>query len=176
MNLGYVVTFFGVILMLGIALPGLLLAWRLLLPTTVVRARQRLDLTPGRCLALGSITGLPILVVIAGLLALPGVFQLLGWIGLLFFFTLASLGAAGLVSLMSSRLPGGAVPDSPGALVRSAVALELAILFPFIGWFVLLPLLTLLTWGSALFALLGWQARPKLVPIASEVGHVAQSS
>ncbi|NJN93776.1 MAG: hypothetical protein HC875_06645 [Anaerolineales bacterium] len=40
---------FGTLLSLGIALPGLLLAWRLLLPNHVARARQRLERTPWQC-------------------------------------------------------------------------------------------------------------------------------
>ncbi|MCU0493903.1 MAG: hypothetical protein MUD01_20120 [Chloroflexaceae bacterium] len=176
MNLGYVFIFFGLLLILGIALPGLLLAWRLLLPTTVARAHQRLEQTPGRCLLFGLLLTLPALVVLGVLLALPGVFQLLGWLGLLLLFTAASVGAAGLADLMSSRFPsmaGGRV--GPGAMVRSAVALELAVIFPFIGWFVLLPLLTLATLGAATFALLGWGPRPRAIA-AVEVHHAVYPS
>ncbi len=44
---------FGTLLTLGIALPGMLLTWRLLLPKIVTRAEQRLEQTPWQCLFAG---------------------------------------------------------------------------------------------------------------------------
>jgi hypothetical protein len=44
--------------------------------------------------------------------------------------------------------------------VRGAVALELAAVFPLIGWFVFIPVTFIMALGAFLFALVGWMPRP----------------
>lgn len=163
MNLGAVFAFFGALLAIGLALPGLLLAWSLWLPDTVARASLRLRQTPGRCFGLGAawlgLSMIPILL----LLNLPsGVLQFLGWVGIFALLTLASLGAAGVATVMGERLRGqGVVRSAPLSLLGGALALELAAIFPVIGWFILTPLLATCALGATGFALLGWMPRPR---------------
>lgn len=177
MNLGVVFAIFGGLLFLGVALPGLLLSWALLLPATVERARLRLERTPWRCFGAGLAVGLGATLIVAMLLAGPGLVQLAGWVGLGLLLGAASLGTAGLTALMGYRLSRAPVPAlTPAALLRSAVALELAVIVPVIGWFVLLPLLTVISLGAATLAALRPAPRLRATPIATEVAHAVQPS
>jgi hypothetical protein len=168
MYMGDVFAIFGGMLAIGIALPGLLLAWSLLFPGTVEQAHARLERTPWRCFWIGLAGllagGLPL----AALVNIPaGPAKLVGWVGLFALLALASLGAAGLAALMGERLRGvGLIASAPGALLRGAVTLELAAVFPLIGWFVVIPITTVCALGAALFALLrrGPRAAPDAQP------------
>lgn len=173
MNMGWVFGIFGGLLALGIALPGLLLAWALLLPAAVERAEQRLAQYPGRCIALGVAILLLALPLFGVLFNLPGLAQLAGWLLLSFMLALASIGAAGLSALMGRRIgPPGDQRPGAGPLLRGALALELAAIFPLIGWFMVLPLASLATLGAASMALL----RRAPLPAPVEVAHGAQPS
>lgn len=174
MNLGVVFAFFGGLLALGVALPGLLLAWALLAPTVVERARLRLERTPWRCVVAGLALGLTGLALVLPLLAGPGPLQALGWAGLGLILLVASVGMAGLAALMGYRLGREPLPIlTPRRLVQSAVALELAMVVPLAGWFVLLPAVLLLGLGAATLALL--RPAPRSRPVA-EVAHGPQPS
>lgn len=155
MYMGDVFAIFGTLLAVGIALPGLLLAWSLLFPALVARSGARLAATPWRCLAAG-LAGLLLLlppgVLLLGQAAGPA--QLLGWAGIALLLTGASLGAAGLAGLMGARLHGAGAEWTPGNLLRGAIALELAAAFPLIGWFVVMPIGAICALGAALLALL----------------------
>ena len=156
MYMGDVFAIFGGMLAIGIALPGLLLAWSLILSGTVDRACARLERTPWRCFWLGLagllVSGLPLAV----LLNIPaGPVKFIGWVGLFVLLAVASVGAAGLAALMGERLRSvGLTASAPGALLRGAVALELAAVFPLVGWFVVIPIATICAFGAALLAFL----------------------
>jgi hypothetical protein len=161
MNMGDVFAVFGGMLALGIALPGLLLAWSLLFPATIERARLRLEGMPWRCFWLGLAVLLAAGLPLAILFRVPaGPVQLVGWVGSFILLALASAGAAGLAALMGERLRGvGLATSAPGALLRGAVALELAAIFPLIGWFIVIPLATICSLGAVVFALLRRSSR-----------------
>lgn len=172
MTIGDVLAVIGGLLLLGSAGVGLMLAWRLFLPGTVERAERRLDRDPWRCFGLGLAVlfgaGLPI-----GVLMIPGPTRWFGWIGLFLLLSLTSLGGAGLASVMGSRWRGQGPEGglSPlAATVRGAVTLELAVLFPLVGWFVVLPVTLLLGLGAATFGLLRWGPRPQAQPQAPVMG------
>jgi hypothetical protein len=172
MYMGDVFAIFGGLLAIGIALPGLLLAWSLILPATVERAHGRLEAAPWRCFWIGLAgllaSGLPV----AALFNIPaGPVQLIGWVGLFVLLALASIGAAGLAALMGQRLRSvGVNASAPGALLRGAIALELAAAFPLVGWFVVIPIATICVFGAALLALLrrGSQAASDPQPAISQ--------
>lgn len=154
MTMADVMALFGTLLALGIAFPGMLLAWHLLFPATIARAQERLEATPWRCLFFGGATALPLALLLLILLNLPPApLKLLGLFLTLSTLLLASLGAAGLAAKMGRPFGSGA-----SALLRGALALELAAIFPFLGWFLVIPLALLASWGAALFALLRWEA------------------
>jgi hypothetical protein len=155
---------FGTLLAVGIALPGMLLTWRLLLPKVVARAEQRLSHTPWTCFFGGGAFLIIYLIPVIIFLNLPlPVFKAVGVIALLGLALVASVGAAGLAGLMGQHLNGLGLKSSvAGATIRGAVAMELAAVFPLIGWFTIIPIMFIITLGAALFALTGWQ--PKAVP------------
>lgn len=176
LGLGDVLLFFGILLALGIALPGLLLAWTLLFPATIERARHHIQTTPWRCGAVGLAWLLVGSLVIAILLGAPsGVTKLLGWLLLFAMLAQASLGAAGIAALMGQRMrQAGMQTSASGALLRGAIALELAVIVPLIGWFIVLPLATICALGAASLAL---RRRPRVAAaVQQEAVHVAHTS
>jgi len=157
---------FGILFILGVAFPGLLSAWWLLFPATVERARLRLDRTPWRCFWLGGVLTAMLSVPIGVLLALPfGPAKFTGWVLVAIALAFSALGAAGLASKMGDRLAAraNAALTPAGAFVRGAIALELAAVFPFIGWFLLIPLTIVTSLGATAFALLRWM--PRAIPL-----------
>jgi hypothetical protein len=93
------------------------------------------------------------------LLALPlGPAKLLGALLILVSLAVASLGAAGLAAGMASHLlqKTQVGETTTSDFVKAAIALELAAAFPFIGWFLVIPLTLITCLGAASFALLGW--------------------
>lgn len=175
-GLGDVTTIFMTLTAMGIAFPGLVLACALLLPGTVERGSARARQTPGRTFALGLLWLVPNALVIAALMALPSVSQFLGFALLFANAALAVVGAAGIALLMGERLrQSGITATSPGALVRGAVALELAVVFPIIGWFIVFPLVLVLSLGAALWALVRRGPRPTAAPERALVGGLGNS-
>lgn len=175
MNMGWVIGIFGFLLALAIALPGLLLSWALLLPATVERVRRRAEAGPWRCFGVGLAVLLVTIVALGLLFAIAaGPLQMLAWAGLAAVLALASLGMAGLAALMGERMRVGPPPTlTPGSLVRSAVALELAVMVPVLGWFFLFPAVVCVSLGAAALALLRRAPRPLA---AVEVAHGPQPS
>ena len=152
---------FGILFILGLAFPGLLTAWWLLFPATVERARLRLDRTPWRCFWLGGVSVAILVVPVGALLALPfGAAKFLGWAIIAIVLAISTLGAAGLAAKMGERLSArsGQV-SSASAFVRGAIALELAAVFPVLGWFIFIPLASVTSLGATAFALLHWMPK-----------------
>ena len=166
---------FGTLLALGIVFPGLLTTWWLLFPVSVERARVRFARTPWACLGLGLLGMVVILVPIGLLESLP--FSAAKFIGTMMIFAglaYASVGAAGLASEMGERLTrqSGGKFTPVGGMVRGAVALELAAAFPVLGWFLIIPLVTITAFGATTFAVLRWSPhsarRPAPEPALSQ--------
>jgi len=158
---------FGTLLALGIAFPGLLTGAWLLFPGMVGRARMRATATPLRSLFLGIgaalLTAIPVSIlgsVPLGLFKLAAALVAFGALGL------ATIGAAGIAAEMGDRLrSSGPSSMSPsGAFVRGAIALELAAIFPLVGWFLMIPGTLLVGYGAGVFALLRWMPRPAFAP------------
>ena len=152
---------FGILFILGVAFPGLLTAGWLLFPATVERARLRRDRTPWRCFWLGGVLTALLSIPIVVLLALPfGPAKFAGWALIVIALTLGALGAGGLAAKMGEALAARAGNVSPaGAFLRGAIALELAAVFPLLGWFIILPLAVVTSLGATAFALLHWMPK-----------------
>lgn len=160
---------FGILFIIGVAFPGLLTTSWLLFPATVERARLRLDRTPWRCFWLGGVLIAGLVVPIGALLALPfGPAKFLGWAAVAVVLTLSTLGAAGMAAKMGEVLSARSGQVSPAsAFVRGAVALELAAIFPVLGWFIFVPFALVTALGATAFALLHWMPRiPREQPAA----------
>lgn len=152
---------FFILIIIGIAYPALLTAWWLLFPSTVERARLRIERTPMQSFWLGCVVLIAFLLPILILLNMPsGFLKFLGWIFIAVMLVFSSLGAAGLASRFADRLNRLGSFSQLGAFLRGAAILELASFFPVIGWFVFLPLATITTLGASAFALLRWMPKP----------------
>jgi hypothetical protein len=161
---------FGTLLALGIAFPGLLTGGWLLFPEIVGRARVRVAGTPWRSFFFGIagvlVLALPALLLNAmplGLAKLAAVFIVFGAFGV------ATLGAAAVAAELGDRLRvhSAASLTAAGAFVRGAIALELAAVFPIVGWFLVIPGVLLAGFGAGLFGLLRWLPRPQAAMGAS---------
>jgi hypothetical protein len=152
---------FGILLLLGIAFPGMLTAYWLLFPATVERAQHRLDTTPWKAFWMGAAL-LFILAIPTGiLLSAGGVGQFLGWTLVAATLTFSGIGAAGIAAKMGVLLARRSDGISPAAaFVRGAIALELAAVFPLVGWFIVIPLAIVASLGATAFAILRWMPRP----------------
>lgn len=152
---------FGLLFILGLAFPGTLTAWWLLFPATVERARLRLDRTPWRCFGLGGALTAMLIIPIVGLLMLPfGPAKFMGWALVAITLAVSALGAAGLAAKMGDKISAHSSAMPPvGAFVRGAIALELAAIFPILGWFILIPIVIVTSLGATAFALLHWMPR-----------------
>jgi hypothetical protein len=159
---------FGTLLALGIAFPGMLTGVWLLFPGSVERARWRLERTPYRTLFLGLGGTVVTVALVAMLSAVP--LGLVKFVGALLGFgalAVATVGAAGTASAMGTRLRSMTSGlGEAGAFLRGAIALELAAAFPIVGWFVVLPVTLMASYGAGIFSLLRW------LPRSSRVGAV----
>ncbi|MBT3339011.1 MAG: hypothetical protein HN855_14405 [Anaerolineae bacterium] len=165
---------FGILLLLGIAFPGMLTAYWLLFPATVERAQHRLNTTPSKAFWMGAVL-LFILAIPTGiLLSAGGVGQFLGWTLVAATLTLSGIGVAGIAAKMGVLLARRSDGISPAAaFVRGAIALELAAVFPLVGWFIIIPLAIVASLGATAFAILRWM--PKNRVVAPEVTQTSQA-
>ncbi len=156
---------FGTLLALGISFPGMLTAIQLIFPEVVVRASDRWLYSPWRAFWMGAVLTVIIAVPTTILLAMPvGFAKFIGVMLILITLAAASLGAAGLAARMATRLHTEGLESSASktaAFVKAAIALELAAVFPFIGWFLVIPLTLISSLGAAAFAILGWRVKSK---------------
>lgn len=148
---------FFVILGMMLALPGLWLLCRGLWPEAVAAAADRCQ----KGLWSSFIAGLPItiiMVVIAMVL-----FKVLGPVGkvagigvICLYMLQAHTGVSGLVTSIGRRLVAPPLDEQRPwrTTLRGGVALELAYLLPFLGWFVILPVSIVIGSGAANLALL----------------------
>jgi len=166
---------FGILLLVGIAFPGMLAAWWLLFPATVDRARLRLESTPWQTFWFGGVITAATIIPTVLLLALPfGPAKFAGWFIIALLVGLSSLGSAGIAAKMAQTLSGRSGFSQAAAFVSGAVALELAVIFPVIGWFFVLPLTIVSALGATGFALLRWQ--PKTTAILAPHANPTQIS
>ncbi|MDX1600284.1 MAG: hypothetical protein R3191_02080 [Anaerolineales bacterium] len=170
---------FGTLLALGIAFPGMLLAYRLLFPQFVDRAQRRVSNGAGGAFGVGLVGALVLAIPVIVLLALPfGPAKFLGGSMLMASLAFASLGAAGVAAAMGANYQQAAGDDvsSTGAFVRAAVALELAAAFPFLGWFLVIPVMVFVSFGAALGALLGARSNARSPLAEGALAHEPQSA
>ncbi|MCH7663839.1 MAG: hypothetical protein IH859_08230, partial [Chloroflexi bacterium] len=154
---------FGTLLAVGIAFPGMLMAWWLLFPATVERAADRVESTPWRCFGLGIPAAIAVFIPFMILISIPVPFaKFLVAITLFTSFGFAGLGAAGIAAKMGKHLQNrsNSSLSESGAFVRGAVALELAAAFPLVGWMLVIPLTLITSLGAATFAILRWAPKP----------------
>jgi uncharacterized protein involved in cysteine biosynthesis len=165
---------FGILLLVGIAFPGMLTAWWLLFPVTVERARVRFERTPWQSFWFGGVITAVVVIPTVILLALPfGPAKFVGWSIIILVLGFSSLGSAGIAAKMGETLVRRSNANPASAFVCGAVALELAVVFPVVGWLVVFPLIVVTALGAAGFALLRWQ--PKAAPLSETQSVTGQA-
>lgn len=147
-----------------VSLQGLWLMCRALWPRRVRQTAQRCE--SNRIASL--LIGVPITVVVLGLSGalarrggMPG--HVVGWTLASIFLLYAGTGMSGFVTFVGERLSSPADALRPWwATVRGGAAVELAALFPVIGWFVLLPVVMMLGVGAVTLSFFGNSPRADL--------------
>ena len=154
-------------LILLVLLSGCVIAFLLtliaLLPQVQERNQIMLTRTPWRAFFIGLVNyiflgGMSAVAFDSGL----EILGLLGLIILIFLISVTALGLTGLVTLVGHRL--NALRQSPTselkAIIWGSITLILAGLLPFIGWFILTPILLMVSFGAGI---LGWLNRKEML-------------
>ncbi len=134
---------FGVLLALGIAFPGFLYSYWLLFPARVESTRQRIEKSPKKCVFLGVFLLIVIVFPLLILAQVPLPFaQFMAAALAILTLAYAGIGGAAITAQMARRLMQNSQQtlNPSAAFWRAAVAYELAVAFPIIGWFLALPL------------------------------------
>jgi hypothetical protein len=132
------------------ALTGLILWTAVIFPVPTDAARSAVESRPGRCLGLG-LLGALVIGVPAGVLSAGahGGAKLAGWALFFLLGAFLAVGLAAMAQLLGERLRALSPGMTPlGGLVRGALTLEFALLLPFFGWFLFLPLVGLALIGA----------------------------
>ncbi|MDP3507214.1 MAG: hypothetical protein Q8T09_04415 [Candidatus Melainabacteria bacterium] len=154
---------FLVVLGFLLALPGLWLLCSGLWPTTV--SRSTFDCNSG--LLFPFLVGVPISLVafFATVFASKELGPASGFVSIAivcFYVLFASVGIAGLTTVIGNRLPSPVDIERPWkATIRGSIVLELAFLLPLLGWFVLLPAALIIGSGTAFRSILKGLRMPK---------------
>jgi len=154
---------FFLLLLFGIAFPALLTTWWLLFPNLIARAQTRIAQSLTSSFWLGLVVVILLALPIVILLALPfGPAKFFGWIFLGASLALSSVGSAGIGAHLGERLTSQSHVSPLSGFIRGAVILELAAVFPVLGWlFVWIPML-IIAFGASGFAFLNWMPRVKV--------------
>lgn len=134
-------------------------------PAAVDRCRQAYQTRPILSMVLGGGVGIPGTVLAVLFFSSGNPFgQFLGFSTLFLLLSLAILGAAGLASLIGHRLKSPQDAQQPWKRVyRGAIVLAITFLFPFVGWFLVLPVTFLSGFGAALMSL-KWRKKQSAAP------------
>jgi hypothetical protein len=151
---------FSIVAILGgicISAWALILGTALLFPQRAAIARDHLAGSPWRSFGVGLV-----LFVVLGTFSLIALGQpvpvgkLLGWTVLLGMLSVGVYGAAGMATLASERMRVLAGDMTPYvSLSKSAAVLVIAGLVPMLGWFLIVPVVTIFSLGAGAMALFG---------------------
>ena len=144
------------LIIIGLGFPALFIILTITFPQAVERANLTISTKPLRTIARGLLTFIALaLIFIITSHAHFGLFKLFNLFIVLGALTLAMLGGAGLANHLAYRY--SALSNSRQSarnLFFSALLVELALVLPLIGWFVLLPITFLLMLGAGCEVLL----------------------
>jgi len=154
MAIGDAIMFVGCLAGFMVALPALLIVLSLMLNRTTYAAAERLHRGVWLPLIMGIVAFFVVAVPASILISLGSVFQLMGVILWLFLLTWTFTGWAALARMLGGRLSLMAErrTSSMTEAVIGALMLSFAIAFPFVGWFVLIPVCTMMGIGGTVIA------------------------
>jgi hypothetical protein len=166
MTLGDVLGIALGIIGIAIAFVGVTMAMTIWFPQVTHRAQQRVQGSFWVCLGVGVLLALTLGVLSVGLISASK--WILKLVGVLMFFGLSSMifvGAAGMARMMGERINAMAEPLTPFAgVLRGSVILSMAMLFPFVGWLLIMPVVGLCAFGAGALAL----RRKREVPVVRQ--------
>ncbi len=148
--MGLVMGVTAAILAIAAGLVGLMVWTALLFPGPTTRAGSTLEARPVRCFGIGVVITLLLGAPALALLNAPnGLAKLAGWALLFPLVVLLAVGLSAMARLLGERLRLLSPALTPlGGLVRGAITLELPMILPFVGWFVLAPLIAITVIGA----------------------------
>ncbi|MCS6829906.1 MAG: hypothetical protein RMM08_04330 [Armatimonadota bacterium] len=154
-TIGDVLAVIGIVAATVLSLWALVIAVSVLFGDRVMRARNRLERSPGKATLLGGGIAIVLGVVVAALLNHPAPpFKLIGWVIYLLLLVVGAVGFSGLATLVAQRLARLEPSLTPyGALSRGALLCVLAGLVPVLGWFVVSPLMGFASLGAGVEAI-----------------------
>ena len=167
-----------ILVLLGCAYPASLGMLRVMFPRPVASNQARIEKQTWRCFWSGLLAAVAIAVPVLILVNLPmGLLKFIGWLLLGLSLGLSMVGAAGLAALIASRIrpTQAGMPAEFSAFIRAAVMIELATIFPLLGWLFFLPVSLLISLGAAMLTWLRGapsfekSSRPELVEAGTGV-------
>ena len=161
-----VYTYTFIIIGILLSWPALLLALNFLLPAATTRIQIRMAQSPRRAFLVGlPVTAVFILLITTAIGAGSGLIQGFGYLLVGLLLALWLLGGAGITRLMGQRMGALSNQSELYNLTRGTAVFVLASLCPIIGWFLFLPITTVLVIGAAA---LSWrQPRPQTATIST---------
>lgn len=156
----------SLVLAVLLSLTGYMLLVRAMFPAFVERSSTAWSSRPVATVALGAPVAIVLILISVGLLNAPnGALRLIGFLVTGLSLGLTFAGTAGLAARIGRGL---ASPSDHGrewaGLLRAGIVLELSMLFPILGWFVIAPIAVIGGAGAAVQALFARRAAP--LPIA----------
>jgi hypothetical protein len=144
------------LVVVGICLIALMLVVAVLWPGLTRRARNGIEATPGKAFLVGLVNYL-FLGAIAVVLLNLGFVAAIGLVIGVLLLVGTFLGLPAVAALVGARLYALRQTEATpwGEIVAGGLALDLAILVPVVGWFILLPALLMWSFGAAALALVG---------------------
>jgi hypothetical protein len=148
--MGVVMGITAAVLAIAAGLVGLMVWTALIFPRPTARAGAAVQERPWRCFGLGIVLATLLGVPVIALLRSPnGLAKLAGWGLAVPLVVLLVVGLTAMAQVLGERMQPLSPSVTPlGALVRGAVTLELAVLPPFLGWFLFAPLLAVTVLGA----------------------------
>ena len=145
--MGIISFFIGVL----IAYPALLIVLSIMFVGRTSKAAHRIDRGFRLPFIVGAVVAAISVFLVVALLSAGGQLQLIGAILFLIFSFWGTLGIAGMAQVFGARISAmGARERSPlYEMVSGGAVLTFAFAFPFLGWFVVLPIATVIGLGAA---------------------------
>jgi len=156
---------------------ALVIVTALALPQQTHRAQTFLDKNTKKCFFVGLVMAVLVFIALTMVGNPAGPIKLVGMALALSLGGVLIVGGAGIASLLGSRIGEmSGARTSFGMLVRGSIVHSFAMLFPLLGWFLMLPLSIIFALGSGVLAILPQKqtySSPIIPPLSQDVTGVA---
>lgn len=149
MSIADVLAIVAGLILIGIAFPALLFLITLNFPKLVERSKEQIETKPFSNMLLGLVMSIVMFFVTVILFNIPGPPKLFALFIFLATLSVAMVGGAGLVNQLANKYEAfSGSQKSVANIFYSTFFLEFAVLLPFVGWFVMLPITFCLMLGA----------------------------